>query len=87
MVVLTKIATKAIIDSENHGSAISTAIAAWSTITQEIATRRATGWNRANTKPSWTMSATYVATPTTRPKCVNRSLRNGNGRNSCSCSG
>ncbi len=87
MVVLTKIASNASIDNENHGSAISTAIDRCSRIARPITMRRDTGCNRAKPKPSWTIITTYVAMPTTDPEWVNRSLSSGKGRNSCSWSG
>ena len=74
--------SNASIDNENHGNAISTAIARWNTTTRAMMTFRATGLSRANGNASWMKKAVYVATATTTPNSVSASLSSGNGRNS-----
>jgi hypothetical protein len=82
-----KIVSNASIDNENHGSAISTAIARWNTTTSAMMAFRATGFSNANGNASWMKKAAYVAIATMTPTSVSASLSSGNGRNSGSCSG
>jgi hypothetical protein len=79
--------SNASIDNENHGSAISTAMATWNTTTRAMMAFRAVGFSRANGNASWMRKAAYVDTARTTPISVSESLSTGNGRNSGSCNG
>ena len=60
MDALTKIASNATIDSENHGNAINTAIERCSTTMNAKAIRLDTGCNNSGGKNNWMKTARYA---------------------------
>src|SRR5690606_41996691 len=83
----TKNESNAMIDSENHGNPMSTAMPRCMRMTPTSATRRVTWWSSPTAKKSWTNTATYVPTTTTTSLCVRSRLSCGNTAYSCRLSG